>query len=68
MHSSSIRNLERFFKVYLNKFDNPKVLDLGGAKKSKMNGLDILKKLNYKFLYTINKKFQKIFLKKNETN
>ena len=52
MHSSSIRNLERFFKVYLNKFDNPKVLDLGGAKKSKINGLDILKKLNYKFEYT----------------
>ena len=52
MHSSSIRNLERFFKVYLNKFDNPKILDLGGTKHSKINGLDILKKINHKFTYT----------------
>lgn len=52
MHSSSIRNLERFFKVYLNKFDNPKILDLGGTKHSKINGLDILKKINHKFRYT----------------
>ena len=52
MHSSSIRNLERFFKVYFEKFDNPKILDLGGTKHSKINASDILKKLRHKFEYT----------------
>ena len=52
MHSSSIRNLERFFKVYFERFDNPKILDLGGTKHSKINASDILKKLNHKFEYT----------------
>ena len=52
MHSSSIRNLERFFKVYLNKFDNPKILDLGGVKLGKqLTGLDVAKKFNRKFEY-----------------
>ncbi len=45
MHSSSVKNLERFFNVYLNKFENPKILDLGGAKLgNQVSGSDILKK------------------------
>ena len=31
MHSSSVLNLERFFKIYLKKFNNPTILDYGGA-------------------------------------
>lgn len=52
MHSSSIRNLERFFKIYLDKFENPKILDLGGAKLgNQVSGLNIIKKFNRKFQY-----------------
>jgi len=52
MHSSSVKNLERFFNVYLNKFENPKILDLGGAKLgNQVSGLDILKKNFSSFEY-----------------
>ena len=31
MHSSALLNLERFFKIYFEKYDNPTILDYGGA-------------------------------------
>ena len=31
MHSSALLNLERFFKIYFKKYDNPTILDYGGA-------------------------------------
>ena len=46
MHSSSVRNLERFFETYLSKFKNPEILDIGGTKLGDhTTGLDILKNL-----------------------
>ncbi len=52
MHSSSIRNLERFFKIYLEKMDNPKILDLGGVKLgNQLSGKDIIKKFKKSFSY-----------------
>ena len=52
MHSSSIRNLERFFKTYLSRFDNPEILDLGGTKLGdQLTGQDIIKKFSKKFNY-----------------
>lgn len=52
MHSSSVRNLERFFKNYFNSFDNPNILDIGGTKLGdQLTGFDIVKKFNKKFKY-----------------
>ena len=52
MHSSSLRNLKRFFENYLSNFENPEILDIGGTKLSDhLTGLDILKKFNKKFNY-----------------
>ena len=53
MHSSSLINLERFFKIYLNKFNKPTILDYGGASHdNKSTALTILKKYytDYKYL------------------
>ena len=53
MHSSAILNLERFFKIYLKKFNNPTILDYGGASHGKQTtALNILKRYytNYKYL------------------
>ena len=53
MHSSAILNLERFFKIYLKKFNNPTILDYGGASQGKQTtALNILKRYytNYKYL------------------
>ena len=52
MHSSSVLNLERFFKIYLKKFDNPTILDYGGASHdNKTTALTVLEKhyTNYKY-------------------
>lgn len=52
MHSSSLRNLERFYKTYLQNFDNPNILDIGGTKLSDhMTGLDVIRKINGNFNY-----------------
>tara|TARA_Y100000816_G_scaffold289194_1_gene275174 strand:+ start:1479 stop:2204 length:726 start_codon:yes stop_codon:yes gene_type:complete len=52
MHSSAIYNLEIFLKVYLKKFDNPTILDFGGASVfGKSEVLNILNKSNFKFKY-----------------
>lgn len=52
MHSSSIRNLYRFFNTYLEKINNPKILDLGGAKlEDQLSGRDILKNFKKNFNY-----------------
>ena len=53
MHSSSVLNLERFFKIYLKKFNNPTILDYGGASHdNKTTALTVLEKhySNYKYL------------------
>ena len=53
MHSSSVLNLERFFKTYLKKFNNPTILDYGGASHdNKTTALTVLEKhySNYKYL------------------
>tara|TARA_Y100000389_G_C17303140_1_gene434004 strand:- start:28 stop:777 length:750 start_codon:yes stop_codon:yes gene_type:complete len=53
MHSSSVLNLERFFKIYLKKFNNPTILDYGGASHdNKTTALTVLEKhyTNYKYL------------------
>lgn len=52
MHSSSLRNLERFYKTYLQNLDNPNILDIGGTKLSDhMTGLDVIRKINGNFNY-----------------
>ncbi len=52
MHSSSLRNLERFYKTYLQNLDNPNILDIGGTKLSDhKTGLDVIRKINGNFNY-----------------
>ena len=55
MHSSALINLDRFFKIYLKNFNNPKIIDFGGAASlpNKKTTLDILKKYeNVNYNYT----------------
>ena len=55
MHSSALINLDRFFKIYLKNFNNPKIIDFGGAASlpNKKTALDILKEYeNVNYNYT----------------
>ena len=53
MHSSALLNLERFFKIYFKKYNNPTILDYGGAAlDNQKSALTILQQhyTNYKYL------------------
>ena len=52
MHSSALLNLEKFFDIYLKKFENPTIIDFGGrAINDHKSAKDILKKYNIKYKY-----------------
>ena len=53
MHSSAKLNMENFFSVYLEKFNNPKILDFGSQSLSDHIGAkDVLNKMNINYEYT----------------
>ena len=53
MHSSAKLNMENFFSVYLEKFNNPKILDFGSRSLSDHIGAkDVLNKMNINYEYT----------------
>ena len=53
MHSSAQLNLEKFFSVYLEKFNNPKILDFGSQSISDHIGAKVvLNKMNVNYEYT----------------
>lgn len=53
MHSSALVNLNNFFFTYLNKYNNPKILDFGSQSVSNhIDAKNLLNKMNIKYDYT----------------